>query len=328
MPSSPSPVPSQPARDPRFTPLGGSCPVEPALDLIGGTEGGSPLIAVVGLTASGKSNWAIEIARRLDGEIISIDSRQIYRRLDIGTAKPTKAMQEEIPHWCIDIVEPTERFSLGAYLKEARSAIEDIHARGKRPIAVGGSGQYMRALLEGWVIPPVEQQPEFRQALEEEPPHVLYQRLLSVDSQAAEQIGPTNVRRIVRALEVQHFTGTPISEWQQKRQPITYQAFAPDVSLEALDPRIEQRTAAMFADGFVEETRALLEDGIPEDAPGFDSIGYREVIAHLRGETTVEKAQTAVAQATRRLARRQRAWFRRDDPAICWAADVPLEMLG
>ena len=286
-----------------------------------------PLIAVVGLTASGKSNWAIEIARRIGGEIISIDSRQIYRRLDIGTAKPTKAMQEEIPHWCVDIVNPTERFSLGAYLKEARSAIEDIRSRGKRPIAVGGSGQHMRALLEGWVIPPVEQQPEFRQALEEDPPHVLYERLLSVDPQAAEKIGPTNVRRMVRALEVQHFTGTPISEWQRKRLPITYQAFAPDVSLEALDLRIAQRTATMFADGFVEETRALLADGVPKNAPGFDSIGYREVIAYLRGETTVEEAQTAVAQATRRLARRQRAWFRRDDPAICWAADVPLEML-
>ena len=301
--------------------------MEPAPDLIGGTEGSSPLIAVVGLTASGKSNWAIEIARRLDGEIISIDSRQIYRRLDIGTAKPSTAMREEIPHWCVDIVDPTERFSLGAYLKEARSAIDDIRSRGKRPIAVGGSGQHMRALLEGWVIPPIEQQPKFRQALEEEPPRVLYERLLSVDPQAAEQIGPTNVRRMIRALEVQHFTGTPISEWQQKRRPITYRAFAPDVSLEALDLRIEQRTAAMFADGFVEETRALLEDGVPKDAPGFDSIGYREVIAHLRGETTVEEVQTAVAQATRRLARRQRAWFRRDDPAICWAADVPLEML-
>ena len=301
--------------------------MEPAPDLIGGTEGGSPLIAVVGLTASGKSNWAIGIARHIAGEIISIDSRQIYRRLDIGTAKPSTAMQEEIPHWCVDIVNPTERFSLGAYLKEARSAIEDIRSRGKRPIAVGGSGQHMRALLEGWVIPPVEQQPEFRQALEDEPPHVLYERLLSVDPQAAEQIGPTNVRRMIRALEVQHFTGTPISEWQRKRLPITYQAFAPDVSLEALDLRIAQRTATMFADGFVEETRALLEDGVPKNAPGFDSIGYREVIAHLRGETTVEEAQTAVAQATRRLARRQRAWFRRDDPAICWAADVPLEML-
>ena len=301
--------------------------MEPAPDLIGGTEGGSPLIAVVGLTASGKSNWAIGIARHIAGEIISIDSRQIYRRLDIGTAKPSTAMQEEIPHWCVDIVDPTDRFSLGAYLKEARSAIEDIRSRGKRPIAVGGSGQHMRALLEGWVIPPVEQQPEFRQALEEDPPHVLYERLLSVDPQAAEQIGPTNVRRMVRALEVQHFTGTPISEWQRKRRPITYRAFAPDVSLEALDLRIAQRTATMFADGFVEETRALLEDGVPKDAPGFDSIGYREVIAHLRGETTGEEAQTAVAQATRRLARRQRAWFRRDDPAICWAADVPLEML-
>ena len=319
MPSSPSPVPSPPAR---------KCVQQSAPDALPlPAPHALPLIAVVGLTASGKSNWAVEIARRTGGEIISIDSRQIYRRLDIGTAKPSKAMRKEIPHWCIDIVEPTDRFSLGAYLKGARSAIEDIRSRGKRAIAVGGSGQHMRALLEGWVVPPIEEQPEFRQTLEEEPPRALYERLLSVDPQAAEQIGPTNVRRIIRALEVQRFTGTPISEWQQKRQPISYQGFAPDVSLEVLDLRIAQRTAAMFADGFIEETRALLADRVPEDAPGFDSIGYREVIEHLRGETTVEEAHTAVARATRRLARRQRAWFRRDDPAICWAADVPLAML-
>lgn len=287
----------------------------------------SPLIAVVGLTASGKSDWAMQIARHLDGEIISIDSRQIYRRLDIGTAKPTAEMPAEIPHWCIDIVDPSERYSLGAYLKAARAAIGDIRARGKRPIAVGGSGQHMRALLEGWQVPPVAEDSEFREALSREPRESLFERLREIDPRAAEQIGPTNARRMIRALEVQYATGKPISDWQQLREPVSYRAFAPDWSLDDLDERIGRRTKAMFEAGFVDEVRALLADNVPESAPGFDSIGYREVLARLRGELTLDQAIDGVAQATRRFARRQRAWFRRDDPAICWAADVPLAML-
>ena len=291
-------------------------------------NGTPPLIAVVGLTASGKSQWAMEIARRIDGEIVSIDSRQIYRRLDIGTAKPTLAMQAEIPHWCIDIADPTVRFTLGEYLKTARSAINSIRSRGKQAIVVGGSGQHMRALLEGWLIPPVEEDAELRRSLESQSTPLLHKQLQAVDPLAAERIGPTNTRRIIRALEVHQLTGRPISEWQAQRVPVSYQAIAPDIDLNNLDERIEERTATMFVDGFVDEVRRLLEDGVPDNAPGFDSIGYREVLAHLRGETTLDGAQSAVAQATRRLARRQQTWFRRDDPAICWAADVPREMLG
>ncbi len=301
MTSSPSPEPSQPR--------------EPAL------------IAVVGLTASGKSEWALRIARELGGEIVSIDSRQIYRRLDIGTAKPSAAMRAEIPHWCIDIVEPTERYSLGAYLKAARAAIEEIRGRGKRPIAVGGSGQHMRALLEGWQVPPAAEDAEFRESLAGESGGTLHERLSEVDPEAAAQIGSTNVRRLIRALEVFHLTGRPISAWQQLREPVSYRACAPDVDLEELDERIAARTRAMFADGFAGEVRGLLAEGVPEDSPGFDAIGYREVLAHLRGETSLEQAEEAVAQATRRFARRQRAWFRRDDPSFCWSADVPLATL-
>ena len=269
----------------------------------------------------------MRIARRLDGEIVSIDSRQVYRRLDIGTAKPSTEWQADIPHWCVDIVEPTERYSLGAYLKAARAAIEDIRARGKRPIAVGGSGQHVRALLEGWQVPPVEGNVEFREALSRESAASLYERLRVVDPRAAEQIGSSNTRRIIRALEVHHVTGRRISEWQEMREPLDHRAIAPDVSLEELDALIARRTAAMFEAGFVEEVRGLLADGVPEDAPGFDSIGYREVLAHLCGDLTLSETEAAVAQATRRFARRQRAWFRRDDPAICWSADVPLAML-
>ena len=292
MPSSTSPEPSPPA------------------------EAEPPLIAVVGLTASGKSDWALQIARRFNGEIVSIDSRQIYRRLDIGTAKPSVADRAEIPHWCIDIVEPTERFSLGAYLKSARAAIEDIRKRGRRPIAVGGSGQHMRALLEGWQTPPVEADEELRAKLAAESASALHSRLRLVDPQAAERIGPSNTRRLIRALEVHQLTGRPISDWQRLREPIAHLAVAPDIALDDLDERIAQRTRRMFADGVVDEARALLDEGVPADAPGFDAIGYREVLAHVRGELSEESAIEAVAQATRRLARRQRNWFRRDDRSI------------
>ncbi len=269
----------------------------------------------------------MQIARRLDGEIVSVDSRQIYRRLDIGTAKPSPEMLAEIPHWCVDIIEPTERYSLGAYLKAARAVIADVHARGKRAVVVGGSGQHMRALLEGWVVPPASEDSEFRRSLAARPAADLFAELRRADPQAAEQIGSTNVRRIIRALEVHHFTGKPLSGWKRLREPIAYRAVAPDHAPEELDSRIAQRTAAMFEAGFVDEVRDLLADGVPKSAPGFDSIGYREVLAHLRGELTETEARDAVAQATRRFARRQRSWFRRNDPSICWSADVPLEML-
>lgn len=269
----------------------------------------------------------MQIAEQLGAEIVSIDSRQIYRHLNIGTAKPAAQMRAAIPHWCIDMVDPSERFSLGAYLKAARAAIEDIRARGKRPVAVGGSGQHMRALLEGWQVPPVAENAEFRESLSNQTVESLHGQLKAVDPEAAAQIGPTNVRRMIRALEVHHFTGKPISEWQRLRRPVSARAFAPDVPLTDLDERIERRTATMFEMGFVDEVRKLLDDGVPENAPGFDSIGYREVLAHLRGELTLEETIEGVAQATRRFARRQRAWFKRDDPAICWSADVPLAML-
>ena len=289
------------------------------------------LIAVVGPTASGKSDWAMEIARACDGEIVNIDSRQVYRGLEIGTAKPTPAMREEIPHWCLDLVEPTDRYSLAEYLRAAREAIADIHKRKRRPVLVGGAGQHMRAILEGWQTPPVAPDPDLRaefEAFAQDHGHAaLHQRLLEIDPAAAAEIPSSNVRRVSRALEVHAVSGVPISEWQQIREPVSYTAIAPSFELEALDQRIEDRTAAMFATGFVDEVAGLLADGVPEPAPGFDSIGYREVLAHLRGALDLDHAVAAVAQQTRRLARRQYAWFRRDDPNIHWSTSIPFARL-
>ena len=287
-----------------------------------------PLIAVVGLTASGKSQWAVDIAERLSGEIISLDSRQIYRRLNIGTAKPTPQMLDQIPHHCVDLVDPAERYSLGEYLKAARTAISDIQHRGKQPVAVGGSGQHLRALLEGWQIPPVPADPQLRAELEEQSTDALVTRLQAVDPTAASRIDPRNRRRLIRALEVHQLTGLPISQWQQRRAPIPFTAIAPDRSLAEIDERITRRTALMFNDGFVEEVRALLAEGIPAAAPGFDSIGYREVLAHLNGELTLAETEAAVVQATRRFARRQRSWFRRADPRIHWSREIAWELLA
>lgn len=273
----------------------------------------------------------MEIARVCRGEIVNIDSRQIYRRLDIGTAKPTRAMREAVPHWCLDLVEPTERYSLAEYLRAAREAIADIHKRGRRPVVVGGAGQHMRAILEGWQTPPVAPSPQLRSEFEafarEHGPAALHQRLVEIDPVAAAEIPSSNVRRVSRALEVYAVSGIPISEWQEIREPVSYTAVGPAFDLEALDQRIERRTVAMFAAGFVGEVAGLLADGVPETAPGFDSIGYREVLAHLHGELDLQDAMAAVMQQTRRLARRQYAWFRRDDPQIHWATSIPFALL-
>ena len=285
-----------------------------------------PVAAIVGPTASGKSDWALRLARELDAEIVSADSRQLYRRLDIGSAKPTPAERALIPHHCLDLREPTEPISLAEYLEAARAAIADVQARDRLPIVVGGSGQYVWALLEGWVVPPAAPDRAFRERLEEAARRgraALHDDLARVDPEAAAKIEPNNLRRIIRALEVYEQTGRPISSWQRERHPLRFAVYAPELSQSELDERIDRRTAAMFRAGLVEEVAALLREGVPSDAPGFRAIGYREVLAYLRGEFSLLDAVAAVARATQRFSRRQRAWFRADDPRIAWSAQPP-----
>ena len=268
----------------------------------------------------------MELAERLDGEVIGADSRQVYRHLQIGTAKPGPELRERIRHHCIDLVEPSERYSLAEYLRAARDALAEIRQRGRRPIVAGGTGQYAWALLEGWRIPPVAPDPELRATLAErveaEGREALHAELRRVDPAAAGAIPAMNVRRVIRALEVYEHTGRPISAWQQDRDPAEFIAVAPRIEVDELDRRIEARVEAMFGAGLLHEVRALLDKGVPADAPGFDSIGYREALAALHDEMTEEEAVAAAQLATRQFARRQRAWFREDDDRIHWAEAV------
>ncbi|MCK9519197.1 MAG: tRNA (adenosine(37)-N6)-dimethylallyltransferase MiaA, partial [Dehalococcoidia bacterium] len=285
------------------------------------------LVAIVGPTASGKSAIAQELALRLGGEIVNGDSRQIYRGMDIGTAKPSVDDRRQVRHHLFDIAEPTETYSLALYKRDALAALECLWQRDTFAWLVGGTGQYIWALLEDWQVPEVAPDPGLRAELtdfaEREGYNALHARLEAVDPVAAERIDARNVRRVVRAIEVYEHTGVPISTWQERRQPdFEYLLFGVDVPKEVLDERIDRRVEEMFAAGFVDEVRALLDSGVPADAPAMSSIGYAEIAQHLRGELTLEQAKEDTKRATRRLARRQMQWFRRDDRRITWVRDA------
>ena len=285
-----------------------------------------PAVAVVGLTATGKTEWGLRLAEELDGEVIGADSRQVYRRLQIGTTKPTDQERARVPHHVVDQVEPNEQYHLAGYVRDARAALQDLAARGKRPIGVGGTGQYTGALLEGWSVPEVEPDIPFRVEMtalaRQRGPDFLHERLAEIDPVAAERIEPNNARRVIRALEVWRGTGRPISEWYDTRDPLDAVIVAPEYDLAQLDLRIDARVDRMFEAGLVAEVQGLLEGGLAADAPGLQSIGYRQVVPHCKGETTLAEAIEATKLATRQLARSQAKWFRRADPRIEWCADL------
>ena len=280
-------------------------------------------MAVVGPTAAGKSELALALAERFGGEIVNADSRQVYRGMDAGTAKPSRDMRARLPHHLYDIVDPSERYSLARYRRDALAACEGVWARGGAPWLVGGTGQYVWALLEGWRVPEVPPNPALRAALrslaEREGAEALHARLRALDPEGAARIDARNVRRVVRALEVRRTTGEPIGVGQTKDDPgFAWRALGVDRERDQLVWRINRRTEAMFAGGLVEETRALLAGGLPPDASALSSIGYAEAVRELRGEITRDKAIELTKRATKRLARRQRQWFRRQDSRIVW----------
>ncbi|MXZ88143.1 MAG: tRNA (adenosine(37)-N6)-dimethylallyltransferase MiaA [Dehalococcoidia bacterium] len=293
------------------------------------------LVAVVGPTAAGKSALALALAQRFGGEVVNADSRQIYRGMDIGTAKPSTATRALLPHHLYDIAEPGDAYSLALYRRDALAVLEGIWARGELAWLVGGTGQYVWALLEAWQVPDVAPRPDLRAELaavaERDGPEALHARLRTVDAEAADRIDARNVRRVIRALEVHEVTGKPITDWQTKGVPdFDFRVLGVSCEEKELIWRINRRTEAMFASGLVEETQALLDAGVPPDASALSSIGCAEALRELQGEITRDKAIELTKRATKRLARRQRQWFRPQDPRVTWVegADEAGEALG
>ncbi|MEU8298388.1 tRNA (adenosine(37)-N6)-dimethylallyltransferase MiaA [Micromonospora sp. NPDC048909] len=278
------------------------------------------VVAVVGPTAAGKSALSIALAHALDGEVVNADSMQLYRGMDIGTAKLTAAERDGVPHHLLDIWAVTEPASVAEYQRLARAAIDDILARGRVPLLVGGSGLYVRAVLERFEFPGTD--PAVRERLERElaetGPAPLHARLREVDPSAAAGILPGNGRRIVRALEVIELTGRTFTASLPAPTPY-YPSVQLGVDLDTplLDERIARRVDRMWADGLVAETRELVGHGLPEGRTASRALGYQQVLRVLAGELTEAEAHEETIRATRRFVRRQRSWFRRD-PRIHW----------
>jgi len=282
------------------------------------------IIIILGPTASGKSRLAMEISRRIRGEIINADSMQVYCHMDIGTAKPGKGARAEIRHHLIDIVEPGEQYTAGRFRADAAAAIEDIASRGRVPVVAGGTGLYIRALTEGLFEGPAGD-PAIRQGLLEEARlyggEHLYAMLEEVDPTVARAIHPNNLRRVIRALEVWRLSGRPISVLQKERAPAPppYDALLLGLMVErpVLYGRIDRRVEEMIKEGLVEETSRLLEMGHDEGCGAMGGLGYKECLAYLRGTVTLEEAIRLIKRDTRRYAKRQMTWFRKT-PSIKW----------
>jgi tRNA dimethylallyltransferase len=280
---------------------------------------GKPLILIVGPTAVGKTALSLALAERFGGEIVSADSRQIYRCMDIGTAKATREEQSRVPHHLLDVASPDEWYTVAQFQDAAMQAITEIHARGRLPFLVGGSGLYVRAVAEGLQIPRIPPSPELRAELEAVQPDALAERLRALDPDAAARIDPRNVRRVIRALEVCLLARQPISE-QQTRSGPDFSMLWVGLTLPRpeLYQRIDARVDCMMESGLVDEVRALAAHGYSWDAPAMTGVGYRQIGAHLRGECSLQDAVQEIKRATRRFVRQQSNWFRLADPRIHW----------
>jgi tRNA dimethylallyltransferase len=281
------------------------------------------LIAIVGPTALAKSKLALKLAQSFDGEIVSADSRQVYRSMDIGTAKPSLEEQGLVPHHLIDVVDPDDDFSLALFHKLANQALEAISHGGKTPFLVGGSGLYIWSLLEGWSLPQVPPQPEFRRSLQAraqaEGSAVLYEELQGLDPVAAERIDPKNIRRVIRALEVYQATGKPLSQLQQ-RQPPLFHVLIIGLTAERAElyRRIDSRVDDMIKRGLVDEVKGLLSRGYSLSLPSMSGLGYKQIGMFLQRELDLPSAIHKIKYETHRFARHQYAWFRLSDERIHW----------
>jgi tRNA dimethylallyltransferase len=284
---------------------------------------GHPVLVIVGPTGIGKTAVAVALGAEFDAEIVNADSRQIYRHMDIGTAKPTLSEQAALPHHLIDLVEPDAVLSMAEYQERAYRVIADLHAHGKLPLMVGGTGQYVTAVLEGWLAPEVPPNPALRAELEaygvEHGALALFERLRALDPVSGERMDPFNMRRTVRALEVCIETGEPFST-QRRKAPPDFRTLEIGLTLddrEALYTRLDTRIDGMMAAGLLDEVRALQAAGYSWRLPSMTGLGYAEIGAYLRGESSLEDSITAIKRNTRAFVRRQYTWFRKHG-AIHW----------
>ena len=311
------PVSSQPSPNLREDrPPGDPSPVHP------------PLVVIVGPTAVGKTPLSVRLAEAAGGEIVSADSRQAYRDMDLGTAKATPEERGRVPHHLVDVVDPGEVLSLAQYQELAYAAIDGILARERIPFLVGGTGQYVMAVVEGWQVPRVPPDEMLRRELyrqaEEEGAEILHDRLRALDPVAAGRIDARNVRRVVRALEVCLTTGQPISQ-QQHKSPPPYRILMIGLTLPRpqLYQRIDERVERMLAAGLEDEVRRLVAAGYGFDLPAMSGVGYGQFAPYLAGEATLADVVREIKRVTRRFVRHQGNWFRRDDARIHWFEAVP-----
>ena len=282
-----------------------------------------PLIVILGPTAVGKTQLALHLCEEFGGEVISADSRQIYRGMDIGTAKPTAEERRRVPHHLVDLIEPDEGFTLVQYQKIAYEAIDGVLSGGRLPFLVGGTGLYVKALVEGFSIPCAKPNMARRTALlreaRERGAEALHARLREVDPTAAARIDPQNVRRVVRALEVYEATGQPISRLQRKEPP-PYRVLKIGLTMErkALYRRIDKRIDRMMEMRLLEEVKRLVEKGYDYDLPAMSGLGYKQLGLYLRDEVDLAEAVRLIKSETRRFVRQQYKWFRLDDETINW----------
>ncbi len=279
-----------------------------------------PLLVIAGPTASGKTSLALELAEHLPIEVISADSRQVYRGLDVGTAKPTPAQRRRVPHHLIDVADPGEVFTAHRFAQMARAAIDDIEARGARPVVVGGTGFYIKALLTGSPLGATPPDPEMRsrltRELEAEGPDPLIRRLREIAPERAAAVDTINPRRLIRALEIAaaQFHQTAAASQPATNTPIPAYVLGLQVDPAILAERIAQRTAHMFENGLLDEARWLRDQGYDGSLPALTGVGYAEALAHLEGELSLPEAVERTTARTRQYARRQRTWFRHQLP--------------